>query len=147
MTMCIIQVQIALCQAKSQNDNFIAWIHLKLTKEKVNCLNSYEIRIGKSWRYEKTTSLRNGLTLQWIHFARAWRPIAMFVHLLKKLKKRKRTRKVNKNKLINQTLHVSLICTGKYMHSFNLHEPHKFGRYQWTRTWISQHKTTKRLVS
>ena len=46
--MCIIQVQIALCQAKSQNDNFIAWIHLKLTKEKVNCLNSYEIRIGKS---------------------------------------------------------------------------------------------------
>lgn len=45
VTMCFVQVHIA-CQAKSENDGFIAHICFKLTK--LNCLNSHEVGIGKS---------------------------------------------------------------------------------------------------
>ena len=47
VTMCFIRVHIA-CQAKSENDGFIARICFKLNK--LNYLNSHEVRIGKSWR-------------------------------------------------------------------------------------------------
>lgn len=35
-----------------------------LLKEKLNCLNSYELRIGKSWKL-------NEVILEWLHFAMA----------------------------------------------------------------------------
>ena len=50
------------------------------------------------------------------------------------------------NKLINQTLNVSLFCTGKCKHSCSVHRPRKLGRYQWTRACISQYKTAARVV-
>ena len=43
---------------------FIAWICWKFAKEKLNCLNSHEVRIGKNSRSEKTTLLCNGFTSQ-----------------------------------------------------------------------------------
>ena len=45
---------------------FIARAWIKLTKEKLNCLNSYEIQIRKSRRSEKYD-----VTLRWLRFAMA----------------------------------------------------------------------------
>ena len=42
---------------------FIARICLKLTKEKLNCLNSSEIRMEKSWKWKATLLCNNGFTL------------------------------------------------------------------------------------
>ena len=53
---------------------------------------------------------------------------------------------MNKYKLINPTLNVSLFFTGKYKYFFNLHRACKLGQYQWNRAWISQYKTTARVV-
>ena len=53
---------------------------------------------------------------------------------------------MNKYKLINPTLNVSLFFTGKYKYFFNLHVACKLGQYQWNRARISQYKTAARVV-
>ena len=50
---------------------FIARICYKITKEQLSSLNSHEIRIGKSWRWEKPMSLCNGyVTLTSLYWLR-----------------------------------------------------------------------------
>ena len=51
---------------------FIERICLKLTKEKLDCLNFHEIRIGQILRQEKTTLFSNGFTFPGCNFTLEW---------------------------------------------------------------------------
>ena len=58
---------------------------------------------------------KNDVILQLLNFAKP-----------QKAEEKKKKKYLN-NILLNQTLNVSLFCTGRYKHSFNLHQPRKLG--------------------